>query len=288
VVVLSEHPDGGGTWEWDRGARRFRFFKRPFRKAWPLPGPIAYDPSSRQVVTLGQVPGASRSRLHAWTGSDWTPVDGGEPSRGSPYGLLAPAPAREALIVVGVEDNGWTLSVQEWSARTGWRSRGAKEIPRGEFFSNPSWAIGYDPSADKVLVQRGWYGLRDTKLESALFEWDLSAGALERVTQGPAGRERPSLSSNGRYVAFSSEQSGRSNIWIRELATGKEAISPGQQTASRYLGEMPLFSPDGQWIAAIGGGVLTWRLSVVQPEALRRSDRLTWRTSLPAASFAIS
>ena len=41
---------------------------------------------------------------------------------------------------------------------------------------------------------------------------------------------------------------------IVELATGKEPYSRDQQTASTSLGEMPLFSPDGQWIAAIGGG----------------------------------
>ena len=47
-------------------------------------------------------------------------------------------------------------------------------------------------------------------------------GALERITQGPAIRQCPSVSSDGRYLAFASDQSGRQNIWMRELATGKE------------------------------------------------------------------
>jgi serine/threonine protein kinase len=48
-------------------------------------------------------------------------------------------------------------------------------------------------------------------------------GALEQITQAPADRGYASLSSNGRYVAFSSDQSGQQNIWIRDLVTGKES-----------------------------------------------------------------
>jgi Tol biopolymer transport system component len=36
-----------------------------------------------------------------------------------------------------------------------------------------------------------------------------SRGGFERVTRGPALREHASLSENGRYVAFASDQSGR-------------------------------------------------------------------------------
>ena len=48
-------------------------------------------------------------------------------------------------------------------------------------------------------------------------------GTLERITQGPALRGYASLSNNGRYVAFSSDQWGQENIWIRDLVTGKES-----------------------------------------------------------------
>jgi Tol biopolymer transport system component len=47
-------------------------------------------------------------------------------------------------------------------------------------------------------------------------------GPLERITQGPAHRDNPSLSSDGRYLVFSSDQSGQPNIWMRDVATGKE------------------------------------------------------------------
>jgi Tol biopolymer transport system component len=49
-----------------------------------------------------------------------------------------------------------------------------------------------------------------TDIWSLTFDMDhgTAKGALERITQGPALREHSSLSSNGRYIAFASDQSG--------------------------------------------------------------------------------
>jgi Tol biopolymer transport system component/predicted Ser/Thr protein kinase len=59
-------------------------------------------------------------------------------------------------------------------------------------------------------------------------------GAMERITRGPAKREQPSLSSDGRYVAFAAAESGRLNIWLRELATGKESHVASSPLVQRY------------------------------------------------------
>jgi eukaryotic-like serine/threonine-protein kinase len=73
-----------------------------------------------------------------------------------------------------------------------------------------------------------------------------SKGMLERVTDGPAWREHASLSSSGRYVAFASAQSGRrSNIWLRDLATGKESHVVSSSFVQRY----PLINASGSRIA---------------------------------------
>ncbi len=62
-----------------------------------------------------------------------------------------------------------------------------------------------------------------------------STGALERSTESPARRAYPSLSGDGRYVAFSSTQSGPLNIWIRELETGKESpVAPSSTMVQRF------------------------------------------------------
>jgi len=81
-----------------------------------------------------------------------------------------------------------------------------------------------------------------TALDSRTDVWatdiDLLRGAprgpLQRITQGPARREHASLSRAGRYVAFSSNQSGAQNIWIRDLMTGKESIVAGSPMVQRY------------------------------------------------------
>jgi len=71
-------------------------------------------------------------------------------------------------------------------------------------------------------------------------------GALERITQGPAGRSYPSLSTNGRYVAFASDQSGGPpGIWIRDLVTGKESNVSSSSFAENY----PVSNASGARIA---------------------------------------
>ena len=70
-------------------------------------------------------------------------------------------------------------------------------------------------------------------------------GALERITQGPALRGYASLSNNGRYVAFSSNQSGQANIWIRDLVTGKET----SVASSSFLELYPVVNASGSRVA---------------------------------------
>jgi eukaryotic-like serine/threonine-protein kinase len=75
-----------------------------------------------------------------------------------------------------------------------------------------------------------------TDLWSLPFDLDRGTpkGPLERITQGPAEREYPSLSNNGRYVAFASNQSGRLNIWIRDLLSGKESSVASSSFVERF------------------------------------------------------
>ena len=72
-----------------------------------------------------------------------------------------------------------------------------------------------------------------------------SKGALERVTQGHSWREGPSLSSSGRYFAFTSAQSGPLNIWVRDLETGKESHLASSSVAQRF----PVINASGIKIA---------------------------------------
>jgi Tol biopolymer transport system component len=70
-------------------------------------------------------------------------------------------------------------------------------------------------------------------------------GPLERTTQGPAIRDLPSLSNNGRYMAFSSDQLGRFSIWVRDLAAGKELSVAASSLLQRY----PVINASGTRVA---------------------------------------
>ena len=131
------------------------------------------------------------------------------------------------------------------------------------------WEIGVSPRTGKVngVLKRATAGAADevdpscasggavsfTNHENRRDVWSLpfdldrgrSKGALERITQGPAWREHASLSKNGRYVAFASEQSGRRNIWMRDLATGKESSVAGSSFVQRF----PVMNASGARIA---------------------------------------
>jgi tricorn protease-like protein len=70
-------------------------------------------------------------------------------------------------------------------------------------------------------------------------------GALERITQGPGRREDPSLSGNGRYLALASDQAGQLNIWMRDLATGKES----RVASSSFVQRFPVSNASGSRVA---------------------------------------
>ena len=131
------------------------------------------------------------------------------------------------------------------------------------------WEIGISPPTGKVsgAIGRLTAGagnevdpscasggvLTFTNLENRRDVWSLPfdldrgtpKGALERITQGSAWREHASLSSNGRYVAFTSDQSGQRNIWMRELATGKEF----SVASSSFVQRFPVSNASGARIA---------------------------------------
>ncbi|MGA8222172.1 MAG: protein kinase, partial [Candidatus Acidiferrales bacterium] len=61
----------------------------------------------------------------------------------------------------------------------------------------------------------------------------------------------PSVSPDGRVVAFVSQRDGKSRIWLKQIESGSEtALTQGPNDAT------PRFSPDGGWILYVGGNVL--------------------------------
>ncbi len=136
----------------------------------------------------------------------------------------------------GDTQNLWEIGI---SQRTGKATGVLKTLTTGGGNEvDPSFASGH---------------LTFTNLDNRTDVWSLpfdldrgkATGALERITQGPAKREHASLSSNGRYVAFASDQAGRYNIWRRDLATGKESHVASSSIVQRY----PVSNASGSKIA---------------------------------------
>ena len=136
------------------------------------------------------------------------------------------------------------------------------------------WEIGLSPQTGKVigLPRRLTEGagieedvscasagaLAFTSRESTSHVWTLPfdlnrgspAGPSERITQGPGERGFPSLSKNGRVVAFFSNESGQTNIWKRDLGARGESIVSRSSLMQRF----PVVSPSGARIAfAVNG-----------------------------------
>jgi eukaryotic-like serine/threonine-protein kinase len=82
-------------------------------------------------------------------------------------------------------------------------------------------------------------------LDHGTSEGGTSKGALERITHSPASREYASLSGDGRYVAFASNQAGRLNIWRRDVATGQESHVANSPFVQRF----PVSNASGSRIA---------------------------------------
>jgi Tol biopolymer transport system component/DNA-binding winged helix-turn-helix (wHTH) protein len=131
------------------------------------------------------------------------------------------------------------------------------------------WEIGFSPQTGKVagVPRRLTEGagneedvscsaggaLAFTSRESGSHIWflpfDLNrgrpTGPSKRITDGPADRGYPSLDHDARMIAFASNQSGRTNIWKRDLVTGVESMVTG----SAFLQRFPAISPSGAKIA---------------------------------------
>jgi len=72
-----------------------------------------------------------------------------------------------------------------------------------------------------------------------------SKGPARQIADDASDRENPTLSADGRYMAFVSNRSGRPNIWRRDLKTGLEE----QISASEAVQRFPVMSPSGSKIA---------------------------------------
>ena len=78
-----------------------------------------------------------------------------------------------------------------------------------------------------------------------LFAYQPQLFPLTRLTNHPWDDITPSLSPDGRKIAYSSRQNGYWNLYILDLTTGQTT----QLTDNPAYEDLPTWSPDGQWLA---------------------------------------
>lgn len=136
------------------------------------------------------------------------------------------------------------------------------QTPAGTQWGSPSdWPV--IARGGRYVVYRNHAGLTYYRL----YRRDLQLGLTELSDELPANYTRwgssrsPSLSADGRYVAFEAtvqiagSPSVTSRIFVRDMQTGSTIeASSVQGTPSNSTAMTPAFSPDGQWIAFLGWG----------------------------------
>jgi serine/threonine protein kinase/Tol biopolymer transport system component len=209
-----------------------------------------WSPDGKYLLMVGY----TSAKTYDESGIDWwlVPANGGSvvtsgAHQAFVHGGLAPYPipscwsASTNMIlfsaVSGSTSNLWGLGIAPRSGRTNGTLR--------------RFTIGVGDDIDASCGSSGEFAFTNVQDRTDVWAipFDLNRGeakgALERITQGPALRGYASLSNNGRYVAFSSNQWGQENIWIRDLVTGKESTVGSSSFPERY----PVVNASGTRVA---------------------------------------
>lgn len=72
-------------------------------------------------------------------------------------------------------------------------------------------------------------------------------GAPRRFYASGGPTVRPSLSRDGRWLAFTSDRNGRQDVWLRNMETDSEA--PVTANTHRFFTPTGVITPDGKWLA---------------------------------------
>lgn len=205
-----------------------------------------WSPNGRQILFLGvRDPRASPEDLFDW----WiSPVAGGEPIRTGILGALR----RHGLSGLTFPDQ-WGEDRILFSDRLGdstnvWQIRLSPGLQTANAPERLSFGTGADiqPSlaGDRLVFASRSENVDLWSLPLAANEGRV-VGELRRLTRTAASHNSPSLSANGKTLAFISFESGKGDVWLMDLDTAKQTaltLTPWDETR-------PIVSADGSRVA---------------------------------------
>lgn len=89
-----------------------------------------------------------------------------------------------------------------------------------------------------------------------IYRLDVESGALSRLTQSAGDERAPRISPSGRWLAYSTDETGRHEVYLRSFPDGKEAIRLTQDG-----GDWPVWSPSDRILYFRNNGKL-WLLQI--------------------------
>lgn len=216
-----------------------------------------WAPDSQRLLVLGRA--RSLTEVEAWV----VPIDGSPPTE---TGLLrflrerdfntswAPLPAWVAeneLVFSGRNRDGWSLWRQRLAA--GCRPTGEPErLTTGTALDWwPSFAAGRLVYVSSYPDSNLWSIPADTANGTIV-------GPLRRLTRGSGITAYPSLSTDGRLMAFASDRDGNWDIYLKDVPSGKERVLASGGDRQMYS----VITPDGTRVAF---GVVVSALRVRRP-----------------------
>jgi len=220
-----------------------------------------WSPDGSHLLFLGS---EERPPLAIWSGSgrntfDWwvTPLDGGKPvstgaaSRFRRQGFQGPN-CRAGSWVSDGSGHAITFSVLSENTSSLWQvgispqTWQVDDLPKQLTFGT---GLEVEPSFEV----NGRLVFASLVTNSDIWSLPIAAnrgkvlGELRAVVQSVAADVHPSLSNDGQKLAFNSTRSGHSEVWIRDMKTGKEtALTDDPRRKGRVL-----LSPDGSKVAFV-------------------------------------